>query len=856
MEELISLVSHPSRYLGDEVNSVRKNLSQVDLKVCLAFPDVYELGMSHLGLQILYHILNARSDIAAERVYAPGLDMERVMREKGVPLTSLESALPVSNFDVVGFSLQYELSYTNVLNMLALSGIPLYASQRMEDYPLVIAGGPCAFNPEPLADFFDAFVIGEGEEVILEICECMIKVKKERRSKPELLRMLSQIEGVYIPSFFQVVYQQDGVLKEIVPLQPGYERVKKRWVRHLDETPYVCTPVVPYKKIIHDRINLEIARGCTRGCRFCQAGIIYRPARERSVEKLEKLAEASLKSSGYEEISLSSLSTGDYSQINELLSRLMGRYAAEKIAISFPSLRSGTLTPGLIKEIKKVRKTGFTIAPEAGTQRLREIINKGIREEEILETIENVFDAGWKAVKLYFMIGLPGERDEDLEGIINLLRKVRSLMRRGGKKRKVNVSVSNFVPKSHTPFQWEPQIGLRETADKQDFLKREIRRLHLTFKWQDIYMSYLEGIFARGDRRLGSVLMNAYQRGSRFDGWSEHLNYGWWNEVLQNIDSDFYITRRRYKDEIFPWNHIDCGVSRDFLWNEYQKGLKAQFTPDCRINICQRCGVCSKEEQTVPALSSNERVDDYNREKEGVMLDGVRYHQLSKDSNTVHRVRVKFAKLGKARFLSHLELVTLFSRAIKRAGIPVRFSEGFHPLPKVVFSPPLPVGVESRAEYVDLEINGNINSDELMRSMNRQLPDWLKVLELREIPLKFPSISDSITKIEYSLFLKGLKDNFVCNFKELDDKLHAFFEMKERYIDVKQKSGISKIDLKPWVEKLQLKDGTSLEMVLKMRGGKTVRPYDVLKGVLGLEEDKGRKIPVVKTKVHFKMGTF
>ena len=378
MEELISLVSNPSRYLGGEVNSIKKDLSQVNLTFCLAFPDVYEVGMSHLGLQILYHILNARPDVAAERVYAPGMDMESLMREKGIPLTSLESSLAINNFDVVGFSLQYELSYTNVLNMLNLSGIPLYASQRKEGHPLIIAGGPCAYNPEPVSDFFDAFVIGEGEEVILEICESLIRAKKEKTEKRQILHVLSRIEGVYVPSFFQFDYHHDGRVKEIHSLKPGYERVKKRWIKCLDEAPSICTPVVPYKKIVHDRVNLEIARGCTRGCRFCQAGVIYRPVRERSRERLEKLAEDSLRSSGYEEISLCSLSAGDYSQINELLGGLMGRYAADKIAVSFPSLRSDTLTPELIKEIKKVRKTGFTIAPEAGTPRLRAIINKGI----------------------------------------------------------------------------------------------------------------------------------------------------------------------------------------------------------------------------------------------------------------------------------------------------------------------------------------------------------------------------------------------------------------------------------------------------------------------------------------------
>ena len=854
MEELIALVSQPSRYLGGEINSIKKDLSQVKLKVCLAFPDVYEIGMSHMGLQILYHLLNARHDIATERVYAPGLDMESVMRERGVKLTSLESSLPVGNFDLVGFSLQYELSYTNILNMLDLSGIPFYASERTEDHPLIIAGGPCAFNPEPLADFFDAFVIGDGEEVLLEICDCVIKAKKEKINKNEVLHVLSQIEGVYIPSFFEVIYQESGMVKEIIPLKHGYERVKKRWVENLDKAPFICNPIVPYKKIVHDRLNLEIARGCTRGCRFCQAGIIYRPLRERSVEKLEELAQVSLKNSGYEEISLSSLSTGDYSQINQLLSRLMGRYASERIAVSVPSLRSETLTPELIKEIKKVRKTGFTIAPEAGTQRLRDIINKGINEKEILETVRNVFDAGWNVIKLYFMIGLPCEREEDLEGIVNLSRRVRSIARMGGKRRNVNVSVSTFVPKSHTPFQWEPQIGIEEMRGKQEFLKREIRRLDLTFKWQSIWMSYLEGVFARGDRRLGSVIVKAHRLGCRFDGWSEYLNCGWWKEALRDIDTDFYTTRRRYKDEVFPWDHIDCRVDRDFLWDEYQSGLKAQLTPDCRITGCQRCGMCCDEEQTLHVVRDSGVMPGCSDKGKDVVNDSERIKLVDKDNN-LHRVRAHFAKIEKARYLSHLEVVALFSRAIRRAGIPVKFSEGFHPLPRIVLGPALSVGIESVAEYMDLEINGNIDSCELLRKMNCQLPNGLKLLDLREIPLKFPSISDSITEIEYSITLEGVWLDLIKDSQELSNKIRTFFKTKEKYIEVKRKSGVLRIDLRQWVEKLQLTGDTSIEMVIKMRGGRAVKPYDVLKGVLGLREDEGG-ISVLKTGVHFKTGPF
>ena len=389
---------------------------------------------------------------------------------------------------------------------------------------------------------------------------------------------------------------------------------------------------------------------------------------------------------------------------------------------------------------------------------------------------------------------------------------------------------------------------------KQDFLKGEIRRLRLNFKWQDSYMSHLEGIFARGDRKLSSVLVKACQMGCRFDGWSEHLNYNCWDEVLEGVDRDFYSTRKRSKDEVFPWDHIDCGVERDFLWSEYQRGLSAQFTPDCRMEGCQKCGVCNKEKQSISSLRTDEVISDHRGEKKEVATDKGRYVKLPEKGNSVHRVRLQFAKLGRARFLSHLELVTLFSRAIRRAEIPIRFSEGFHPLPKVVFSPALPVGIESIAEYVDLDIDGNTDILELTRKMSHQLPNWFKVLELREIPLKFPSISDSINKIEYSLSLEDLGEIFLSNSKELHDRIHAFLEMEEKYMEVKRKSGVVRIDLKSWVEKLKLTSDISLEMALRMREGKTVRPHDVLKAVLGLKEDEERKVSVLKTRVNFKTG--
>jgi len=856
VNHLISLVTHPSRYLGGEINSIRKDLSQVSLSICLAFPDVYEIGMSHLGLQILYHLLNGRPDIAAERVYAPGLDMEQLMREEKMPLTSLESSCPVCHFDVLGFSLQYELSYTNIVNMLDLSGIPLYASQRSATYPLIIGGGPCAFNPEPLADFFDAFVIGDGEEVMLEIADSIIQAKKKGASKTNLLHSLAGIEGVYVPSFFDVRYSDNGTIEQIIPLKKGYERIKKRWIRSLDDASFMSSPIVPYKQIIHDRLNIEIARGCTRGCRFCQAGIIYRPVRERSLENIKDLADRALKSTGYSDLSLSSLSTGDYRCIGELLGALMRKCDPERIAVSLPSLRSETLTPDLMEGIKRVRKTGFTIAPEAGTQRLRDIINKGITEDEILTTVDNVFEAGWNGIKLYFMVGLPGETEEDLQGIVNLSRKVLSLSRRGKKRRKVNVSVSTFVPKAHTPFQWVPQIGLDAMRAKQEFLKKEIRRLRLTFKWQDVSMSYLEGIFARGDRRLSRVIEKAWRLGCRFDGWSDHLEWNHWQKALNGINQDFYTTRERSHNEIFPWEHIDTRVDRNFLWGEYQRGLKESFTPDCRTTPCQQCGVCDNDQtpaKNTTVTGGKGAGFDEEGNTPGAFGDTAR---LSKHPEAYKRIRVKFSKMGKARFLSHLELLTVFSRALRRAGIPLRFSEGFHPLPRIVLGPALPVGFESRAEYLDLQVHGIADCGELLKVLNWELPPWLRVLYSDEIPLKFPSISDSITSLEYRVDLTDLDPDPSKIAGRLGEGIRTFSRKADNRIEIKHKSGSSLIDLKEWVEDLCLKDDNTVEMRVKMRGGRTVRPFEILQAVFGLTEDEKGKIAVLKTDVRFRVGPF
>ena len=593
---LLPFVSRPSRYLGNEVNSVHKDSEKVRVKFALAFPDAYEVGMSHIGLQILYSILNSRDDIACERVFTPWIDMEAILRSKGIPLVSLESGLPLRNFDVVGFSLQYELSYTNVLNMLDLSSIPLLADERDENYPIILAGGPCAFNPEPIAEFFDAILIGDGEEAVLEIADAVLRWKEARGDKGALLKELSRIPGVYIPSFFKVQYYADNTIAKIRPLSKGVDRIKKRVVRDLDTIPHPIRPILPFMKVIHDRLTVEIARGCKRGCRFCQAGFTYRPYRERSLDRVEGIIHKGLAATGYEEISLLSLSAGDYSSIRELLTDVMGRYEGEKVAISLPSMRIETLTQQMMDQIVRVRKTGFTMAPEAGTPRLRDVINKGIEEERLFEATWHLSQRGWQSVKLYFMIGLPTEREEDLSAVGDLSGKLRFVRGRGRAPIHVNTSVSTFVPKAHTPFQWEPQIPLGEILERHTYLKSKLREQGVRLKWQDPRMSLLEGVFARGDRRLSRVLMEAHNLGCRFDGWGEHFSFDLWKRAFDScgVSMECYANRRMAFSEVLPWEHIDSGVKKEFLLRDWERSMGGEMSPQCREDSCEDCGACDR----------------------------------------------------------------------------------------------------------------------------------------------------------------------------------------------------------------------------------------------------------------------
>lgn len=597
--EILSDVTKPARYTGNELNSIVKLQDSINVSFALAFPDVYEVGMSYLGYKILYHILNKCHDVQAERVYAPWVDMEEKMREHGIKLFSHETFRSLDQFDLVGFTLQYEMSYSNIVNMIELGGISVFAADRNIDEPFIVGGGPCVYNPEPLADFFDFFLIGEAEELIIEVVDAYRRWKLGGKPNGRFgfLREAAKINGVYVPSLYKVIYNNDGTIKEITAVSDEVPAlVKKRVINDLEKIDFPTKPVVPFTEIVHDRIMLEVFRGCSRGCRFCQAGMIYRPVRERKQETLVQLAEELVKNTGYNEISLVSLSTADYSCLGPMIDELIVRMKDKGVSVSLPSLRIDSFSIALAQKVQQVRKSGLTFAPEAGTQRMRDVINKGVTEEDLVDAVSSAFKAGWSSVKLYFMIGLPTETDEDVKGIADLAHKVIDIYKQVTNRRncKVTVSVSSFVPKAHTPFQWYGQNTQEEIERKQQLLKSCLKSRDISYNYHDARTSSLEGVFARGDRKLGKVIYAAWKKGARFDGWSEHFKFDVWMQAFteQNIDPHFYSTRERKENEIFPWQHITAGVNNSFLLREYKKALCGELTVDCRRNICGACGVC------------------------------------------------------------------------------------------------------------------------------------------------------------------------------------------------------------------------------------------------------------------------
>ena len=829
--EALIQVSRPSRYLGGELGSICKLDAGIDVRMVLAFPDVYEVGMSHIGFPILYNILNSIEWAAVERVYSPWADMEEWLRDKQQPLCSLETSLPLGEFDIIGFTLQYELSYSNLLTMLDLSGIPLRREQREDDAPLVVVGGPCAFNPEPLADFFDVAVIGDGEEAVVELVTLVRQAKLEKWSRKQLLQQLARCEGFYIPEFFDVSYHADGCIDNITPLLPGYDKILRRFVNNLETTPFPTQPIVPFMETVHNRVAMEITRGCTRGCRFCQAGYIYRPVRERSPEKIKELIAESLQNSGYEEVSLLSLSSGDYTCIEPLLQQLMDEYANDRVSVSLPSLRVGSLTPALMEEVKKVRKTGFTLAPEAGSERLRELINKGISADDLLESTKNAYQLGWRLIKLYFMMGLPTETDTDLQELMELAGQVKK-SGKGTGGNDVNVAVSTFVPKPHTPFQWEAQIGIDETLRKQRILKDGLRQKKLRFKYHGADSSFMEGVFARGDRRLSAVLERAVQLGCRFDGWWECFDFSKWQQAFEDcgIDPSWYL-RQRGEEEVLPWDHIDCGVPKKFFLQERHKAFAGTATLDCRDGVCHGCDVCDFENLRMRLTDSVET--NISRAVAEITDHGSENEQLT-------RVRLRLSKLGRARMVAHLEYLKMFQRAVRRANLPMRYSQGFHPMPKMSFLEALPMGVSSEAELVDLELLTPVPVDDVISRINVQLPEGFKIVEGEIIPWKSPSPSAAVASSRYSIPLPTSIP------EDLNQRITDFLVADQITVSQIKKDREVEIDLRPSVLEL-CQVGSELQVEL-IKGG----PLRVAAYLLGTDIETVRRYGVRKTGIVLK----
>jgi len=869
--DILKSVQKPVRYVGNEWNVIRKTIDAETKKVALCFPDTYEIGMSHLGLRILYSVLNKQPDVAAERVYCPWIDMQEKLRETGTPLVSMENQIPLHEFDVVGFSLQFELEYTNILAMLDLGNIPLRSENRRLEDPLVIAGGPCAFSPEPLAHFFDCFLIGDGEEAFPNIVHEFVALRKSGLSREDILQKLSQMPGVYVPSLYETSIDKETGFEVVTGSSKGAPfPVKRTYIEDLNDYPFPPDILVPHSDIVHDRVSIEIARGCTEGCRFCQAGTIYRPVRERKPEEIINTIMASLEKTGFDQASLTALSTADFSCIGPLAQKLSAELEKKQTAMSVSSMRVYGMTDSLGESLSKVRRSGFTIAPEAGSQRMRDVINKGITEQIILDGANTAFKNGWSHIKLYFMIGLPTETEDDLKAIVDLGIKILHLAEEEhGKNAQVTISVSSHIPKPHAPFQW---LGLESTESlraKQKYLLQLIKPYRrLRFKWHDVQHTWLEAIFSRGDRRLCRALELAYQKGARFDAWTDQIRLDIWRETFAelNIDTDLW-NRDIPLYATLPWDHIDSLVKKDWLIKEYKRAMQGKFSPACEKPykkktdtnrtdlgkpsesdklVCYACGL----ECDLDAIRA-ERIASWNSLEEGIPVH-LGDKTIPYESETVTRYRAAYTKLAEFKYLSALDLTRLFTRAFNRAGVPLKYSEGYHPAPTISFGPALGVGMESAEEYLDFETVVEIEPHLLLSRLNEQIPDGLRFKQI----IKIQSGADSLFKIieaaEYTVSLQSdrlhdtLKEQLNGGWNDDPVELHRSLVaklMQRQSIEVEKiTKGKTRVqDIRPLIRELAVANSAEplhLRMILQTGNRGSVRPEVVLKQMYGLSGDQ------------------
>ncbi len=797
-KDILPFVQKPVRYSGGEYNSVVKAHASTGAKFLLAFPEVYEIGMSYLGLKILYGILNGLPNCLAERAFSPWPDMEKIMREQGAPLYSLETFTPAKEFDCIGITLQYEMTFTNVLQLLDLSGLEFLASKRKEEDPVILGGGPSAFNPEPLADFFDLFIVGDGEESMVALAVLFEKKKKEKLSKKEFLKLACAVEGAYVPSFYSPEYAADGTVKSCVKNeQAAPDRVRKAWVRDLDKACFPVAPVVPYMNVVQDRVTLEIMRGCARGCRFCVSGMSTRPVRERSVNKLMELARASQADTGYNEISLSSLSSTDHSGIEPLAEAVESEFSGKHVSISLPSSRIDAFSASIAAKLSKVRRSTLTFALEAATEKLRAAINKPISEADVLSAAEKAFAGGWENIKMYFMLGLPGETEADILAIGDLAKKINQLGRQQNKRfRGLTVNVAFFVPKPHTPFQWMAQDTGQSFKQKIDVLRKVVNPKWI--KWHSVDLSALEGVFARGDRRLSGVLLSAYNKGARFDAWHELFSASRYAEAFKEngLDPAFYANRERTYEEVLPWDLIDTGVRKEFLKEENEKSKRAETTPYCAKEACNSCGL----EKECASVS---------------VPGGIEEPRITRaPSGSALKIRVKYAKTERAKFISHLDALNTVHHILMRTGMPVVFSDGFNPHVKTAFSPALSVGVSSEAESFDFELYGSFDRAAVEAALKKASPEGIRIISAEKIP--------AVIKSEFS---------------------YAVYEAD--IADFKVREGAK---LPETVEKMEAKDGKLYIGVRLNRPGPS-NIFKLLALIVESDEITVKKIPVKRIKL-------